>query len=123
MVLFLILEKARVISMESLISVYLDFNPANLFSLYHDKVALVHSNSDSPPDYLFPSLRKSSSVLHCLDNPVSYQVLLKQFKISLKEVGIKVGLSKVGLHSMRRGGITHAVRAGAPQSVVKKCRT
>ena len=94
----------------------LKFNPAKLFSLYLDKVALIHSKSNSPSDYLFPSLRKSRSVLHSLDKPVSYSVLLKQFKFCVKECNIEVGL-----HSLRRGGVTHAVRAGAPHSVVQKC--
>ena len=33
---------------------------------------------------------------------------------------IQVGLSKVGLQCMRRGGVTHAVRTGAPHEVVQK---
>ena len=56
-----------------------------------------------------------------MDKPVSYEVILKQFKLSVSEAKVEVGLSKVGLHCMRRGGVTHAVRAGAPHSVVKKC--
>ena len=99
----------------------LKFNPARIFSLYLDKLSIIHSNSHSPSDFLFPSLRKSRSVLHSLNKPVSYSILLKMFKFCVKEVGLPVGLSKVGLHSLRRGGVTHAVRAGAPHSVVKKC--
>ena len=45
---------------------------------------------------------------------MSYNVLLKQFKLAVVEAKVDVGLSKVGLHCMRRGGVTHAVRAGAP---------
>ena len=56
-----------------------------------------------------------------MDKPVSYEVILKQFKLSVSEAKVEVGLSKVGLHCMRRGGVTHAVRAGAPHSAVKKC--
>ena len=97
------------------------FNPARVFSLYLDKVALLHSNSDSSSDLLFPSCKYSGKVQHTLDKPVSYNVLLKQFKISVVEAKIEVGLSKVGLHCMRRGGGTHAVRAGAPHSIVQKC--
>ena len=52
---------------------------------------------------------------------VSYSNLLKKFKFCVKECKIKVGLSKVGLHSLRRGGGTYAVRAGAPHPVVAKC--
>ena len=56
-----------------------------------------------------------------MDKPVPYSVLLKKFKFCVKECEIQVGLSKVGLHSLRRGGVTYAVRAGAPHSVVAKC--
>ena len=80
------------------------FNPARVFSLYLDKVALLHSNSDSSSDLLFPSCKYSGKVQHTLDKPVSYNVLLKQFKLSVVEAKIDVGLSKVGLHCMRRGG-------------------
>ena len=34
---------------------------------------------------------------------------------------IEICFSKVGLHCMRTRGVTHAVRAGAPHSVVQKC--
>ena len=80
------------------------FNPSRVFSLYLDKVALLHSNSDSSSDLLFPSCKYSGKVQHTLDKPVSYNVLLKQFKLSVVEAKIEVGLSKVGLHCMRRGG-------------------
>ena len=82
----------------------LKFNPARIFSLYLDRLSIIHSNSHSPSDFLFPSLRNSRSVLHSLDKPVSYSLLLKKFKFCVKEVGLPVGLSKVGLHSLRRGG-------------------
>ena len=39
----------------------------------------------------------------------------------MQECKIQVGLSKVGLHSLRRGGVTYAVQEGAPHSVVAKC--
>ena len=97
------------------------FNPSRVFSLYLDRVALLHANSDTPSDLLFPSCRFSGLVEHSLDKPVSYNVLLKQFKLSVVEAKVDVGLSKVGLHCMRRGGVTHAVRAGAPHSIVQKC--
>ena len=56
-----------------------------------------------------------------LDRPVSYSVLQNKFKSAVADSNIEIGLSKVGLHCMRRGGVTHAVRAGAPHSVVQKC--
>jgi hypothetical protein len=81
----------------------LKYNPAKIFSLYLDQVALIHEKSNTPSDFLFPSLRKSRSVLHSLDKPVSYSVLLKKFKFCVQQCKIPVGLSKVGLHSLRRG--------------------
>ena len=55
----------------------LKFNPARIFSLYLNRLSIIHSNSHSPSDFLFPSLRNSCSVLHSLDKPVSYYLLLK----------------------------------------------
>jgi hypothetical protein len=49
----------------------LKYDPAKIFSLYLDQVALIHEKSNTPSDFLFPSLRKSRSVLHSLDKPVS----------------------------------------------------
>ena len=72
----------------------LKFNPARIISLYLDKLSIIHSNSHYPSDFLFPSLRKSSTVLHSLNKPVSYSLLLKKFKFCVKEVGLPVGLSK-----------------------------
>ena len=88
------------------------FNPSRVLSLYIDKVFFLHANSDSPSDFLFPACRYSGHVEHSLDKPVSYDVILKQFKLSVSEAKVEVGLSKVGLHCKRRGGVTHAVRAG-----------
>ena len=99
----------------------LKFNPSEILSVYLDKIAFVHANSDSTSDFLFPSLRTAGKVLTTLDRPASYQTFLKAFQLAVKSANIDVGLSKVGLHSLRRGGVTHAVRAGAPHSVVQKC--
>ena len=99
----------------------LDFNPAEILSVYLDRIVFLHSNSDSPSDYLFPSFSVQGSVLSSLDKPVLYDTLLKNFKAAVKDANIDVGLFKVGLHSLRRGGVTHAVRAGAPHEVVQKC--
>ena len=99
----------------------LKFNPSDIFSLYFEKISYLYSLSELSSDFLFPSFR--SSKLHGvipLDHPVSYSVISSKFKFLVKQVNIPVGMSKVGLHCMRRGGVTHAVRAGAPHSVVQK---
>ena len=44
----------------------------------------------------------------------------KQFSSAVADCNIQVGLSKVGLHCMRWGGDTQAVRAGVPHEVVQK---
>ena len=64
----------------------------------------MHDNSDSSSDFLFPSLRTVGKVLTTLDKPAAYQTFLKDFKLAVKSADINVGLSKVGLHSLRRGG-------------------
>ena len=38
----------------------------------------------------------------------------------MADCNIQIGVSKVGLHCMRRERVTHAVRAGAPHEVVQK---
>ena len=99
----------------------LKFNPSEIFSLYLDKISYIYSLSDISSDFLFPSFCFSSSRgLIPLAKPVSYSNISSQFKTLVKKAEIPVGLSKVGLHCMRRGGVTHAVRAGAPHSVVQK---
>ena len=45
----------------------------------------------TPSDYLFFAGREE----HSLDKPVSYGVILKQFKLSVSEAKVEVGLSKV----------------------------
>ena len=89
--------------------------------MYFEKISYLYSLSELSSDFLFPSFR--SSKLHGvipLDHPVSYSVISSKFKFLVKQVNIPVGMSKVGLHCMRRDGVTHAVRAGAPHSVVQK---
>ena len=98
----------------------ISFNPAWVFSIYLDRIALLHANSDHSSNLLFPSCKVSKTLEASLDRPVSYAVLLKQFTSAVADSNIQVGLSKVGLHCMRRGGVTYAVRAGAPHEVVQK---
>ena len=92
-----------------------------MFSIYLDRVAGLHARSNHSSDLLFPSCRNSKFVETSLDRPVSYSVMQNKFKSAVADSNIEIGLSKVTLHCMRRGGVTHAVRAGAPHSVVQKC--
>ena len=98
----------------------ISFNPARVFSIYLDRIASLHANSDHSSDLLFPSCRVTKTLEASLDRPVSYALLQKQFTSAVADCNIQVGLSKVCLHCMRRGGVTHAVRAGAPHEVVQK---
>ena len=91
-----------------------------MFSIYLDRVASLHARSNHSSDLLFPSCRNLKFVEISLDRPVSYSVMQNKFKSAVADSNIEIGLSKVGLHCMRRGGVTHAVRAGAPHSVVQK---
>ena len=97
------------------------FNPSAIFSLYFQKISSLYALSTCKTDFLFPSFRAYKSSVTPLEHPVSYDVIQSYFKFMVSEVGIPVGISKVGLHCMRRGGVTHAVRNGAVHSVVQKC--
>ena len=92
----------------------LPFNPAKVFSIYLDRFASLHANSNHGSDLLFPSCRISKDKEVSLDKSVSYSVISKQFREAVADSNIEIGLDKVGLHCMRRVGVTHAVRAGAP---------
>ena len=70
---------------------------------------------------IFFSLLSFKSSVTPLERPVSYDVIQTYFKFMVSEVGIPVGISKMGLHCMRKGGVTQAVRNGAVHSVVQKC--
>ena len=95
------------------------FNPARVFSLYFDRVALLHSKSDTPSDLLFPFCRYFSKVEHSLDKPVSYMSCLSISNFLLMKQRL-MWVCPGWLHCMRRGGVTHAVRAGAPHPIVQK---
>ena len=99
---------------------YLSFNPTRVFSIYLDRIASVHANSDHSSDLLFPSCQVTKTLEASLDKPVSYSVLQKQFSSAVADCNIHIGVSQKGLHCMRRGRVTHAVRAGAPHEVVQK---
>ena len=89
----------------------LKYNPANNFSLYLDKVALVHEKSDTPSDFLFPFLRKSRFML--------FTPWINLFFVQQCE--IQVGLSRVELHSFIRGGGTLCCANRCPPFSVSKC--
>jgi hypothetical protein len=95
------------------------FNPARFFSLYLDRVALLHSKSDTPSDLLFPFCRYFSKVEHSLDKPVSYMSCLSISNFLLMKQRL-MWVCPGWLHCMRRGGVTHAVRAWAPHPIVQK---
>ena len=63
----------------------------------------------------FSHLVKCQSFMEIsLDKPVSYSVIQTKFKAAVADSNIDVGFNKVCLHCMRGGGVTYAVRAGAP---------
>ena len=98
----------------------LAFNPSRIFSIYLDRVALLHSQSDHSGNLLFPVCKVVKSVETSLPKPISYNVIKKQFTVAVTESNINVGFNKIGLHCMRRGSVTSAVRAGADHDVVMK---
>ena len=85
-----------------------------------DCVALLHSRSNHPGNLLFPACKLVKSLETSLFKPISYNVIKKQFTAEVTKSTINVGLNKIGLHCMRRGSVTSAVRAGADHNVVAK---
>ena len=53
----------------------LSFNPARVFSIYLDRIACLHGNSDHSSDLLFPSCIVTKTLEASLETPVSYSVL------------------------------------------------
>ena len=98
----------------------LEFNPAKIFSIYLDRVALLHANYSHSSNLLFPSFRVVLGNEVSLSHPVSYDNLRKEFKLCVTTCGLEIGLNKIGLHCLRRGSVTHAVRAGAVHDNVQK---
>jgi integrase len=98
----------------------LAFNPSRIFSIYLDRVALLHSKSDHSGNLLFPICKVVKSVETSLPKPISYNEIKKQFTVAVTESNINVGFNKIGLHCMRRGSVTSAVRAGADHDIVMK---
>ena len=96
------------------------FNPAHIFSIYLDRVAYLHANANHSSDILFPSCRVFAGSESSLNKPVSYSNMRTQFQSAVSACKVEVGLNKVGLHCLRRGGVTHAVRAGADHDTVQK---
>ena len=116
----LISSRARATSTERVIQGWFQnlpgflFNPARFFSLYFDRVALLHSKSDTPSDLLFPSCRYFSKVEHSLDKPVSYMSCLSNSNFLLMKQKIDVGLSRVVTLHEKRGGHPCCQSLGTP---------
>ena len=49
-----------------------DFDTANIFSIYLDKLALLHAEGNSNIDYLFPNIRLVKGKEFPLNTPFSY---------------------------------------------------
>ena len=57
-----------------------DFNPSNIFGIYLDRVALLHSESNCASDFLFPNIRLVKGKVFTRNSPVSYDDILKMVK-------------------------------------------
>ena len=82
-----------------------DFNPAGIFVLYLERVAMLHATQNSVGDFLFPNVVLNNCVVTLCDRPLVYNYFLKLLKTeaSLAHLScVKLKL-KLGLHSLRRG--------------------
>ena len=97
-----------------------DFDPAHIFGIYLDRVALLHSEGNCSNDFLFPNIRAVRNKVFPLNTPVSYSNTLKTLKREASLAHLPFSSFKLGLHSLRRGPVTHSVNSGADPFIVKK---
>ena len=92
-------------------------DPVKVVLAYIDRLSKTPGNKKG---LLFPALHSSAKGDRALDKPASYKAVLSQFKVAVVEAGVTTDPSTFGLHSMRRGGVTAAVNAGASDHAVSK---
>ena len=97
-----------------------DFNPAFIFGLYYDHVAMLQANSSCSSNYLFPNVRVLKNKTITLNTPISYDNMLKMLKREASLAHLPFSNFKLGMHSLRRGPVTVAVNSGANPLIVKK---
>ena len=93
------------------------FDPVKVVLAYIDRLSKTPGNKKG---LLFPALHSSAKGDRALEKPATYKAVLRQFKEILVEAGVTADPSTFGLHSMRRGGVTAAVNAGASDHAVSK---
>ena len=94
---------------------YLQFNPVAILKQY-----LVLIKRYDNAKWLFPALRCRGRKIVLLDNPVSYDCVLKQFKGFARVSEITGSPSDYGLHSCRRGGVTTSINNGCDDHTIQK---
>ena len=58
-----------------------DFNPAGIFVLYLEKVAMMHATQNYEQYFLFPSVVIKKGVVTLCDRPVAYNYFLNKIKM------------------------------------------
>ena len=97
----------------------LKFNPSFILSVFLERVSYLYCQSQIYGDFLFPSCIFKGKPLNVINSTISYDSLLKHFKTRVHAAHIPIGLSKVGLHCLRRGRVTKSVCSGASVDVVR----
>lgn len=92
-------------------------DPVRVVLSYMDRLDTVSGNTNQ---LLFPAVASSAKGDRSLDRPATYKSVLKQFKELVVEAEVAIDTSTFGLHSMRRGGVTEAINAGASEHAVMK---
>ena len=92
-------------------------NPVRVVLAYMKRLSKTPGNSGG---LLFPAVSVSAQGDRALNKAASYNAVLRQFKELVVEAGVATDPAAYGLHSMRRGGVTEAINAGASDHIVMK---
>ena len=92
-------------------------DPVRVVLGYMDRLDTVDGNTNQ---FMFPALASSAKGDRVLNRPATYKSVLRQFKELIVEAEVATDPATFGLHSMRRGGVTEAINAGASEHAVMK---
>jgi integrase len=98
---------------------HLPVDPVAVLRAYLARLVGMGAGRDT---WLFPAFSCSTGGggMVIVDQPASYNCVLKQLKVACSAAGVSGCPSEYGLHSMRRGAATTAVNNGCSDHVVRK---
>ena len=92
-------------------------NPVEVVKVYIRRLKELDGNDTG---FLFPAFASRKGVLTCLPRVASYESVLHQFKNFANKLGLEGSPADYGLHSFRRGAVTHSINNGCVDHVVMK---